>query len=894
MTEKFQSREERRKYLDAQSKQNKTKGKKKSGGLFKKIFLTIIALGIIGMLTGIATFAYMVKDAPKLDPKLLKDPIASKILDRNGKLITEVGAVNREYVAYKDIPQDVEDAFLATEDYRFYQHHGIDPIRLAGALLANFRHGFGTEGASTITQQVVKNSFLSPQKTLKRKVQEAWLAYQLEQKYTKHQIFEMYVNKIYFSENSNGVATAAKAYYGKSLKDLTLAEAAMLAGLPQSPNNYNPFLHPDLAKQRRDTVLSLMYQHGYIPKSDMEQAMQVPVKKGLVKDEKRKLNEKPYDSFVDEVINEVKKAGDFDIFSDGLTIYTTLDKNAQLYADKLLNTNQYISYPDKQFQAGITLLDTKTGEIRAIGGGRNQKVQRGFNYALDIQRQPGSTIKPILDYGPAIEYLKWGTYHMIEDKPISYSNGVSFGNWDNRYMGAMTIRKALQLSRNTPAVQTLQQVGTDKAKTFANNLGIPLKEVYESYAIGGLKTGVSPLEMAGAYSAFGNNGFYTKPHAITKIKLRDGTVIDTTPQPKVVMKDYTAFMITDMLKSVLEAPGTGVLANVPGLPIAGKTGTTNYTDAEISRWNIPTSLAVPDSWFTGYTSQYTISVWTGYPDRSTPIMPGYNQKISQYLFRYLMEYVSQNVNTPDFTMPNSVQRVRINRGSNPPTVASASTPDSQVSYEYAVKGYGPSVSAQSQNVQSNQGQTANAPSGLSANFDQAANQINLNWNSGSGSGSNVTYDVNVSIGGGSSTKLTNTANTSLKIANPTPGSTYTFTVTAISNGKSSNPATASVTIPGGSKQNNQNNNSNQQNNGGTTPSNSNQNGGNTSNGNNSGANGSNSGNNNSNTTGGGNGNTGNSKSNGSTGSGNKNSSGSNNNGATTQAVNGTGKNGNSN
>lgn len=552
MADQYQSREERRK----QQSGGQQKAKKKGRGMWKKIFLTLVAFGIVVILGGAGAFAYMIKDAPKLDPKLLKDPIPSKILDKNGDLVTEVGPVNREYVNYKDIPKVLEDAVLATEDYRFYQHHGIDPIRLGGAILANFQHGFGAEGGSTITQQVVKNAFLTQQKTLKRKIQEAWLAYQLEQKYTKHQIFEMYVNKVYVSENSYGLATAAKIYYGKPLNKLTLAEAAQLAGMPQSPNNYNPFTHPDLAEKRRNIVLSLMNEHGFITKKQMEDAEKIHVKDDVLKESQRKVDEKPYDSYVDEVIDEVKAKTDFDINTDGLTIYTTLDPNAQKYVYKLLNTNDIIQYPDQKFQAGVTLLDTKTGEIRAIGGGRNQQVKYGFNYAIDGYRQPGSTIKPILDYGPAIEYLNWGTYHMIDDKPVTYSSGQKFGNWDQQYMGPMTIRTALQLSRNSPAVQTLQQVGLDKAKQFANNLGIPLKDIYESYAIGGLSKGVSTLEMAGAYSAFGNNGIYIAPHAVTKVKLRDGTVIDLTPHPKVVMKDSTAFMITDMLKSVLEPPGT--------------------------------------------------------------------------------------------------------------------------------------------------------------------------------------------------------------------------------------------------------------------------------------------------------------------------------------------------
>ncbi|MDP4154110.1 MAG: PBP1A family penicillin-binding protein [Bacillota bacterium] len=812
MAEHYNSREERRKQLNAQKN---IKGKKKPASLAKKIILSIIALGIVGLLSGVAAFAYIVKDAPKLDPKLLKDPISSKILDKDGNLIAEVGSANREYVEYKDIPKVVEDAFIATEDYRFYQHHGIDFIRLGGAVMANLTHGFGSEGGSTITEQVVKNSFLSPKKTLSRKIQEAWLAYQLEQHYTKHQILEMYVNKIYFSENSNGVATAAKAYYGKNLKDLTLPEAAMIAGLPQSPNNYNPFKDENVpaATKRRNTVLSLMYQHGYISKTEMDNATKVSVNSDLVKNDQRQLNEKPYDSFVDEVIDEVKQAGDFDIFSDGLTIYTTVDQKAQLYVDKIMNTNDVVKFPDDQFQAGITLLDTKTGEIRAIGGGRNQQVKRGFNYAIDTRRQPGSTIKPILDYGPAIEYLNWGTYQMIDDKPIKYSSGVDFGNWDNRYLGPMTIRTALQLSRNTPAVQTLQQVGLENAKKFAISLGIPLKEIYESYAIGGLggqTVGVSPMEMAGAYSAFGNKGFYTPPHAIKKIKLRDGTEIDTTPETKVVMKDSTAFMITDMLKSVLQAPGTGVAANVPGLPIAGKTGTTNYTDQELQQNHISSSKSVPDAWFTGYSTNFTISVWTGYSDRKTPIPPGDNQKIAQYIFKNLMSYVSNGVSTPDFTAPASVQQVKIEKGSMPAVLASPYTPDSQVSVEYAVKGHAPKT------VSTNYSKIS-APTNASASYDQTGKQIVLAWNYNNTTGSPVQYSVSVSLNGGTTQKLTTTTETGLKVANPTAGGKYTFTITAVGNGQTSDPATVSIDIPGTSDQGNTNQNANQPNTGGTPP-----------------------------------------------------------------------------
>ncbi|MBU8916211.1 PBP1A family penicillin-binding protein [Neobacillus sp. 114] len=818
MAEQYQSREERRKKQQSNDKA-RPKAKAKKGGMAKKIFLSLIVLCFVGLLAGVGTFAYLVKDTPKLDPKLLKDPIPSKILDKDGELISEAGSVNREYVTYKDIPKQVENAILATEDYRFYKHHGIDPIRLGGAVLANFRDGFGSEGGSTITQQVVKNAFLSRDKTLKRKVQEAWLSYQLEQKYTKHQIFEMYVNKVYISENSWGIATAAKIYYGKTLDQLTLAEAAQLAGMPQSPNNYNPFNHPDLAEKRRNIVLSLMYQHGFISKAQMEEAKKVAVKDTVLKEEQRKINDKPYDAFVDAVIDEVKEKTDFDIFSDGLTIYTTLDKNAQDYVNELLNSKDVIPYPDDQFQAGVALLDTKTGEIRAIGGGRNQQVQRGYNYAIDIQRQPGSTIKPVLDYGPAIEYLNWGTYQMIEDKPITYSSGKKFGNWDGQYKGPMTMRTALQLSRNTPAVQAIQQVGLDNAMKFALNLGIPLKEISESYAIGGFggKTvGVSPLEMAGAYAAFGNKGIYNKPHAVTKIKLRDGTIIDTAPEPKVVMKDSTAFMVTDMLKSVLVSPGTGTNAKVPGLPMAGKTGTTNYSEEQRNAWNISKS-AVPDSWFTGYTTNYTASIWTGYGDYKTPVeAKGNNQRIAQLIFKNLLAHVSKGTQTADFTMPNSVEKVRIEKGSMPAVLASEFTPDSEVLTEYAVKGHAPKTVSEKYNK-------LDAPSGLAAKYDQDTQKIAVTWDYPNTAQQNVQFDITVDNG----TTPNHVVQAEKGFLFPVkPGEKYTITVLAIIGDRKSDPATTTIEVPQAENDTEQGNGNN-----GTGDGNGNGNGANNGNGN---------------------------------------------------------------
>jgi penicillin-binding protein 1A len=784
MSGEYRSRVER-KQATKRTKQKKAK-KRKSASLFKKLATAVLLFMIIGMVGGIATFAYFIKDTPPLDEAKIKDPLSSTVYDMNGHKIAELGGHKRTYISYKDIPKVLEDAVLATEDARFYEHHGVDFVRLAGAVVANVKEGFGSEGGSTITQQVVKLTFLSSEKTLKRKAQEAWLALRLEQKYSKHEILEMYFNKIYYSDGIYGVAKAAEYYFGKTnLKDLTLPEAALLAGMPQSPNNYNPYDHPEAAKKRRDVVLSLMAKHGFITKEEAEKAKQVPIKSMLV-ERKKHNNSIPYDSFIDEVIKEVTDQANVNVFEDGLKIYTTLDQDAQKYVEDLLNSDTLFTNK-KDLQSAIALIDTKTGEIRALGGGRHREnVTFGFNYAIQPVGQPGSSIKPILDYGPAIEYLKWSTAHQIVDEPYSYSNGKPIRNADRRYLGPITMRYALAKSRNIPALKAFQAVGKERAKEFANRLGMGLDEVHEAYAIGGLENRVSPLQMAGAYSAFGNNGVYIKPHAVTKIVFPDGTEMNLKPKPKKVMKDYTAYMITDMLKSVVQY-GTGTLANVPGLHIAGKTGTTNYP-SEIARKYGLSERAVPDSWFVGYTPNYTAAVWTGFSKRSsTADLTDREQKISRLLFKRVISHIDDGGS--DFKMPKSVVKLPIKKGSNPPKLASKYTPESEVTYECFVRGTEPTEVAKDDGPE-----TLPSVTNLQAAYNQATNSIVVSWNYSNANGDTV-FEIRIKNDKGEQ-DVVMTREQSIIVNNPSPGAVYTFAVYAKEGESQSKPALTSVRVPG--------------------------------------------------------------------------------------------------
>lgn len=792
MSDNYRSREERKQAEKSKQGQqvNDTTPRKK-GSFLKKFLVACLLIGIITLGAGVATFFAMIKDAPKIDDSKLADPVSTKFYDKDGNLIHEYGSQKRTLITYDQVPKLAEEAFLATEDSRFYEHHGVDVIRTAKAIFENVSAGFGSQGGSTITQQVIKNSFLSSDKTLKRKIQEWYLAYKLEQKYSKHEILEMYLNKINLGNKSWGLAAAAKNYYGidvKDLKNLTLPQAALIAGLPQSPNKYDPTKpeNRDAALKRRNLVLTLMNKQGYITQKEMEDAMKVPIDQGLQPPASNA--EMPYQAFLDAAVKEVEaKIPDVNIGTDGLAIYTTLDPKAQQYAEQIVNTEDVVNYPNDKLQAAFIFMDSKTSEVRAIGSGRNEnKAQfKGSNFAIDINRQPGSSFKPIFDYGPAIENLKWSTGHQIEDKETKYFDGTPINNYDNQYHGVMSIRTALAKSYNIPALLTLRTVGKDKAQTFAQGLGITFhnnEASNESTAIG--SNSVNPLEMAGAYGAFANGGNYTQPHFVQKVVYPDGKEVSFKAKAKRVMKDYTAFMLTDMMRSVVNE-GTGTTAAVPGLDVAGKTGTTNFPVGDIDKYNYP-STATKDSWFAGYTPQYTMAVWTGYVKNGPGMyMDGSTTKISQRIFKEMFAKFGTDNST--FQMPDSVER------------------DSATN-ELNVKG-GEKVDPPKVKP--------DAPSGLQAKYDQASNTISLSWAFNSATVKDPSFDISYTLNGGAKTSLTSTKSTNVTLSNAQAGGQYSFSIVASANGQSSDAVTVTVVVPGAATNQNNNQPNTNQNNGQT-------------------------------------------------------------------------------
>ena len=772
----------------------KTKAKKTGMPLWKKIFFGVLALGIIGLASGAGLFFYYVSSAPELTEEKLVGTVASTILDAEGNEIKEIGGndQNRTLITAEEIPQVLKDAIVSIEDQRFYDHNGVDPIRIIGALFANLQQGGISQGGSTITQQLIKLSYFSTSsedQTLERKAQEAWMSMQLEREYTKDEILAFYINKVYMSNNVYGMGTAAEYFFGKPITDVTLAEAATLAGMPQAPSLYDPISNAPDTQARRDLVLDMMVENEKITAEESAEAKTVQIE-GSIIDHSGDVNTSlVIDPYIQLVIDEVAEKTGLDVYEGGLTITTNIDMDAQQRLYDIVNTYDYIEFPDDLLQTGVSMVDVNTGAIQAVSGGRNQNVQLGYNRASTLERSIGSTMKPMSVYGPAIEYLDYSTGTLVVDEEYSYSDGSEINNYDNEYNGDQTIREALVDSRNIPALKTFQEVGADNAFSFLQKLGITITNddqeyLVESNAIGGVAT---PIQLSAAYAAFANGGTYYEPYTVQSVTTAEGEEFTFEPNGTEAMKESTAYMITDMLKDVI-TEGTATNAQISGLPQAGKTGTTNYTDDELAAvggTNVP--YAAPDAWFAGYSTSYSISVWVGYdrPQDYGNFLDYQTQSLTRDIYRELMSYVSEDTDYSDWTLPSSVSQVSIEKYTDPILKPGPNTPSSLIATELFVKGTEPTSTSKKYGV------TLLAPSGLKASYNKDKDELTVEWDkySASGTDSNAQAQYTVTAGGASET----TTATKVVIDKPDKG---TITISLLVKvGSSTSPAsTIQLTI----------------------------------------------------------------------------------------------------
>lgn len=663
------------------------------------IFFFILSFAAVG--AGAGLFFSYVKDAPAFDPSKLKPSETSFVYDDKENMIAELhGEQNRIPVSLEEVPADVVNAFIAIEDQYFYTHKGINIKSIIGSLVTNYIIRDGYRGASTITQQLVKNAFLSPEQTWSRKAQEAWLAIQLERHYSKDQIMEFYLNQSYFGHTAYGVEAGSNVYFGKSVGELTLAEAAMLVGITKGPEIYSPYTNFDRAKERQEIILNTMAEVEFISAEEAEAAKKEEIQLIGLKNVKADYRA-PY--FTDYVVQETaaqlqKELGiSVDdaykkIYNEGLKIYTTVDIKIQEAAEKVLadpNNYPYSKEDEKggiQPQAAAVIIDPHNGYIKALVGGREHQKRLGFNRATQAFRQPGSTFKPIVAYAAALD-MGYTPATVVDDSPVAYPSGGKQEwrpkNYTNDFKGLTTVRKAIANSVNIVAIKVFNDVGVDRGIEYAQNLGIKNFVLTGSNndrnlptALGGITKGVTPLELISSFGAFSNDGIHVEPLAILRVEDKNGRVlIENRADEWVATSPQVAYMMTDMLRSVV-TEGTGRrLASFP-YPVAGKTGTTS-DDVDV--------------WWVGYTPYYAGTVWMGHDEPTTMrnVAGGYQPAL---MWKQIMEVAHQGLEKKAFTKPEGIVGpidVCTVSGKLPGELCSRDPRGSTIRKEYFIKGTEP-------------------------------------------------------------------------------------------------------------------------------------------------------------------------------------------------------------
>ena len=708
---------------NSMNEEDMKKFKKRRKRLLKMLFNFILLIILLCLIVAIVFSIYIVINAPDFDPDNLYRAESSVIYDRDGNQIAKIGLEKRKKVAYDDLPQVLIDAIVATEDSRFYQHNGFDLPRFTKAALGQVKNkiigGSNAGGGSTISMQVVKNNFTDSEQTISRKFTDIYIAiFKLEKNYSKEEILEYYVNTPFLGNSSYGVEQACQSYFGKSVSDINLSEAAIIAGLFQAPSAYDPYRYPEATTERRNTVLNLMVRHGYISKEEAEIAKSIPVE-SLLRSSNPEMGANPYQSFIDIVLDEVEEKTKKSPYTTGMKIYTTLNTSKQNVLNDIMSGKTW-DWKDEYIQAGVGVIDTQTGEILAIGGGRNRNGERMFNFATMINKQIGSTAKPIFDYGPAIEYNNFCESTPFFDGPYTYSSGARLKNWDGKYQGVITLKSALAESRNIPAVKAFQSVDNQKIKEFVLNLGMTPEidsegGLHEAHALGAFN-GTNPVQLAGAYAAFGNGGYYTKPYSVSSVEYIDsGKTVNLRNKKTKVMSDATAYMITDVLLYAVESYGN-IGGTVWGVRLAAKTGTTNYSDETLRAYGFPYS-AINDLWTAGYTPEVSVALWYGY---DTPVAGYYNTGgyEKNNLYRQILDGVVDRNVKQSFDVPGSVVRVTVEKETYPVQLPGDNTPDEMKVTEYCKAGTEPGTKSIRYNRLDN-------PTGLTVK--ENGNKITLSW-----------------------------------------------------------------------------------------------------------------------------------------------------------------------
>lgn len=661
--------------------------RKNKGGILRALrwVLLLMVLAVLGFVLFMAAQLWDLDAWQDFDPANILGAQQSLILydGENGEILRLHDKEDRVSIPLSDVPDLVQKAFISAEDARFYEHPGVDVIRIVGAAWADIKAGGYVQGASTISQQLIKLSHLTADKTISRKLEEAVLACQMETRYSKDEILEMYLNYVYFGGGYYGIEAAALGYFGVHAKDLSVAQGAMLAGILKSPSNYAPHLDFEASLARRDTVLSLMAEYGYLDDQGLADAKgetMVILHDGTASEEGRNY-------YVDAALQDAMEILQIDsetLLSGGYRIYTAMDSAIQNQCEAIFQQDDL--FPGDA-QGAIVVQEAGTGLIRAMVGGRGAyDTAMAFNRATDIRRQPGSVIKPVIAYAPALEGYGYTAATMLLDEPTTFAE-YSPRNFGNQYYGWVTLREAVTRSLNVPAVKVLSDIGVSAGKAFAQSCGIPFdpQDTSLTLALGGFTYGVSPLQIAGAYAAFASQGIYNTPTCIQRITDSTGKELYVyEPENRRVMSEQNAYILTSMLQSAIQE-GTGHRLKDLDIPLAGKTGTVG--DGEGNR----------DAWMACYSADYAAAVWIGYDTSQDGALPqdATGGKYPALILEQLFQGLYQDRAPKEFSMPSGVNAYKLDKRTlemfHEPVLATALTPSSAIQTEVFVEGTQPTA-----------------------------------------------------------------------------------------------------------------------------------------------------------------------------------------------------------